>query len=65
LLISAIKPSEFSNTSTNVQKMEFLKSVQKEKNGSQMPMTLACNLTYSGGRDQEDLSLKPAQANSS
>jgi hypothetical protein len=25
----------------------------------------ACNPTYSGGRDQEDLGLKPAQANSS
>jgi hypothetical protein len=25
----------------------------------------ACNLTYSGGRDQEDSGSKPAQANSS
>jgi hypothetical protein len=25
----------------------------------------ACNPSYSGGRDQEDCSLKPAQANSS
>jgi hypothetical protein len=25
----------------------------------------ACNPSYSGGRDQEDLGLKPAQANSS
>jgi hypothetical protein len=28
-------------------------------------MAHACNLSYSGGRDQEDHSLKPAQANSS
>jgi hypothetical protein len=28
-------------------------------------MTHACNPSYSGGRDQEDHSLKPAQANSS
>jgi hypothetical protein len=28
-------------------------------------MAHASNPSYSGGRDQEDLSLKPAQANSS
>jgi hypothetical protein len=28
-------------------------------------VTNACNPSYSGGRDQEDLGLKPAQANSS
>jgi hypothetical protein len=27
-------------------------------------MAHACNSSYSGGRDQEDCSLKPAQANS-
>jgi hypothetical protein len=30
-----------------------------------VPVAHACNPTYSGGRDQEDLGLKPAQANSS
>jgi hypothetical protein len=29
------------------------------------PVAHACNLSYSGGRDQEDRGLKPAQANSS
>jgi hypothetical protein len=30
-----------------------------------VPVAHACNPSYSGGRDQEDLGLKPAQANSS
>jgi hypothetical protein len=30
-----------------------------------VPVAHACNLSYSGGRDQEDHSLKSAQANSS
>jgi hypothetical protein len=34
------------------------------KNGdSQEPVAYACNPSYSGGRDQENCSLKPAQAN--
>jgi hypothetical protein len=32
---------------------------------SQTLVAHACNPSYSGGRDQEDLSSKPAQANSS
>jgi hypothetical protein len=28
------------------------------------PVAFACNPSYSGGRDQEDRDLKPAQANS-
>jgi hypothetical protein len=32
---------------------------------SQVPVAHACNPSYSGGRDQEDCSSKPAQANSS
>jgi hypothetical protein len=31
---------------------------------SLVPVTHACNPSYSGGRDQEDCSSKPAQANS-
>jgi hypothetical protein len=31
----------------------------------QAPVAHACNPSYSGGRDQEDQGLKPAQANSS
>jgi hypothetical protein len=31
----------------------------------QVPVAHACNPSYSGGRDQEDLSSKPAWANSS
>jgi hypothetical protein len=30
-----------------------------------VPVAHACNSNYSGGRDQEDHSLKPAQTNSS
>jgi hypothetical protein len=33
--------------------------------GGQAPVVHAYNPSYSGGRDQEDHSLKPAQANSS
>jgi hypothetical protein len=32
---------------------------------SQVPVAHPCNSSYSGGRDQEDHSSKPAQANSS
>jgi hypothetical protein len=32
---------------------------------NQVSVTLTCNPTHSGGRDKEDHSLKPAQANSS
>jgi hypothetical protein len=32
---------------------------------SQVPVVHACNPSYSGGRDQEDCSLKSARANSS
>jgi hypothetical protein len=31
----------------------------------QVPVAHTCNPSYSGGRDQEDCSLKPAQANTS
>jgi hypothetical protein len=31
----------------------------------QLPVAYACNPSYSGGRDQEDCSLKPARENSS
>jgi hypothetical protein len=34
------------------------------KGWGQMPVAHACNPSYSGGRDQEDCSLKPAQENS-
>jgi hypothetical protein len=33
--------------------------------GSQVQMAHACNPSYSGGRDQEDLCSKPAWANNS
>jgi hypothetical protein len=33
--------------------------------GMPAPVAHACNPSYSGGRDQEDCSLKPAWANSS
>jgi hypothetical protein len=41
--------------------------VRKKKKGrrTQAPVAHACNPSYSGGRDQRDCSLKPAQAHSS
>jgi hypothetical protein len=36
-----------------------------KKKSSQVPVAHACNPSYSGGRDQEDLGSKPAWANSS
>jgi hypothetical protein len=38
---------------------------KEEKKRSWAPVAHACNSSYSGGRDQEDHSLKPAQGNSS
>jgi hypothetical protein len=37
----------------------------KKKQRSWAPVVHACNLNYSGGRDQEDRSSKPDQENSS
>jgi hypothetical protein len=37
----------------------------KKLNLSQALVAHACNPSYSGGKDQEDCGLKPAQANSS
>jgi hypothetical protein len=37
----------------------------KKNSGGRALVAHACNPSYSGGRDQEDNSLKPAQANSS
>jgi hypothetical protein len=41
--------------------------VQKKKtmHRNQVPVAHTCNPSYSGGRDQKDLSSKPAQANNS
>jgi hypothetical protein len=40
----------------------FLKTIKQQR---QAPMAHACKPSYSKGRDQEDQSSKPAQANSS
>jgi hypothetical protein len=43
------------------------KSKRKKENRRQLkpaPMAHACNSSYSGGRDKEDCSSKPAQAKS-
>jgi hypothetical protein len=40
-------------------------ATQLSSKSSRAPVTHACNPSYSGGRDQEDCSSKPAQANSS
>jgi hypothetical protein len=42
----------------------FLFNLLKKVKGSQAPVTHTYNSSYSGGRDQEDCGLKPAQANS-
>jgi hypothetical protein len=41
------------------------KKERKEKHCGQAPVAHACNPSYSGGRNQEDQSLKLARANSS
>jgi hypothetical protein len=43
----------------------FQKSSFKKETSSWVPVAHTCNPSYSGGRDQEDCSLKPAPANSS
>jgi hypothetical protein len=54
-------------TTTKISLKQFLsfmvplKDCQME---SRVPVTHACNLSYSGGRDQKDLGSKPVQANS-
>jgi hypothetical protein len=44
--------------------LSFSPSTVKKKKKSQVQVVHACNPSYSGGRDQEDLSSKPAWANS-
>jgi hypothetical protein len=39
--------------------------LKKKKKKSQAPVAPNCNISYSGGRDQEDLGSKPARASSS
>jgi hypothetical protein len=41
------------------------KKRKRKKKVSQVPVAHTCNPSYSGGRDQEDGSSKPAQADSS
>jgi hypothetical protein len=41
------------------------KTLNYKSEDSQAPVAHAYNLSYPGGRDQEDHDLKPAQANSS
>jgi hypothetical protein len=40
--------------------IKSLKNKEKKLFSSQALVTHACNPSYSGGRDQEDLGLKPA-----
>jgi hypothetical protein len=42
-----------------------LPAEHKRHRSSWVQVALACNPSYSGGRDQEDCGLKPPQANSS
>jgi hypothetical protein len=44
--------------------MSMLTKSDVKKNLSQMLVAHTCNTSYSEGRDQECLGLKPAQANS-
>jgi hypothetical protein len=39
--------------------------IKKQQTKSEVPVAHICNSSYSGGRDQEDLGLKPALANCS
>jgi hypothetical protein len=51
--------------STVIQKKQSKEIFFKERNGNHVLMAHVCNPSYSGGRDQEDRSLKPAWGNSS
>jgi hypothetical protein len=44
---------------------EFKPLYHKKKSSSWAPVAHACNPSFLGGRDQEDLGSKPVQANSS
>jgi hypothetical protein len=48
---------------TNFIILEFTPSIYKKKIYSQVLVAHACNPSYSRGRDQEDHSSKPAEAN--
>jgi hypothetical protein len=65
----SVIPATWGNTNgkTEVQAIPGIKQdpISKINNASQAPVAHACNPSYSGGRDQEDCSSKPAQANSS
>jgi hypothetical protein len=52
-------------TLRNSQNLITTKTIQLKQWASQAPMAHTCNTSYSGGRDQQDCSSKPTQANSS
>jgi hypothetical protein len=57
-------PSECEAPSSNTTTVKKKKK-KKIKKKSWAPMAYTCDPSYSGGRDQEDHSSKPGQANSS
>jgi hypothetical protein len=68
--LSAGEPGLFSHLKTNpLSKVTIVTLGWREGDQkvflSPVPLAHACNLSYSGGRDQEDHGSKPAQGNSS
>jgi hypothetical protein len=58
MMLAILKDLKIENWS---KEHETIKKITK----SQAPVAHSCNSSYSGSKDQEDRSLKPAQANSS
>jgi hypothetical protein len=56
--------SEIESVATEPCETEKPKGKKMEKNVQELLVAHACNPSYSGGRDQEDCSSKPACANS-
>jgi hypothetical protein len=63
-LIMCGLPSKYEALSSNPRTAKKVKMHSKKRKESAL-VAHACNPSYSGGRDQEDLGSKPAQANSS
>jgi hypothetical protein len=52
----------YAPNTVDLKSIELLKKKKTSKVIGQVPVAPTCNPSYSGGRDQEDRGLKPAQA---
>jgi hypothetical protein len=66
LRIESLRPSQVTQgVQSSLDSIETLSQKLKKKLAEGQWLAHTCNPSYSGGRDQEDHGLKPAQANSS